>query len=128
AKTTKNTRGKLAAVTVRRMPAKALLTEPATLLAVWYQAKAEATDFSPPCSAINAFAEGSRNDMDKPCAVRMAKSSHGAAAKPKNSETKLRRLMAATKVRFRPKRSAAQPRSGFKATATALLRATRMPT
>src|SRR2546422_5183114 len=72
------------------MPAKALLTEPATLLAVWYQAKAEATDFSPPCSAINAFAEGSRNDMDKPCAVRMAKSSHGAAAKPKKDRKSTR--------------------------------------
>src|SRR5207245_1566572 len=105
------------------MPAKALLTEPATVRAVWYQAKAEATDFSPPCSAIKAFAEGSRSDMDRPCALRIAKSSHGTLAKPNNSETKLRRLMAATKVRFRPKRSAAQPRSGFKATATALLRA-----
>src|SRR2546425_1245528 len=70
------------------MPAKALLTEPATVLAVWYQAKAEATDFSPPCSAIKAFAEGSRNDMDKPCALRIAKSSHGTLAKPNNSGTK----------------------------------------
>ena len=48
------------------MPARALLTEPATARAVWYQAKAEATDFSPPCSAMSAFAEGSRNDMDNP--------------------------------------------------------------
>src|SRR5437870_4772735 len=80
------------------MPAKALLTEPATVLAVWYQAKAEATDFSPPCSAIKAFAEGSRSDMDRPCALRIAKSSHGTLAKPKNSDTKLRRLIAGDSV------------------------------
>src|SRR5207245_4958148 len=106
------------------MPAKAMLTEPATVLAVWYQAKAEATGFSPPCSAIKAFTEGSRRDMDRPCALRIVKSSHGALANPKSSETRLRRLIAATKVRFRPKRSAIQPSNGLNATATALLRAT----
>ena len=110
------------------MPAKAVLTEPATVLAVWYHAKAEATDFSPPCSAIKAVTEGSRRDMDKPCALRIAKSSHGALANPNNSETRLRRLIAATKVRFRPKRSATHPSNGFNATATALLIATSMPT
>src|SRR5438309_9555123 len=79
------------------MPARALLIEPATVLAVWYQANADATDFSPPCSAIRALTEGSRRDMDNPCALRMAKSSHGALAKPKRSETRLRKLIAATK-------------------------------
>src|SRR5947207_2155290 len=50
----------------------------------------------------------------------MAKSSHGSVAKPRRSETKLRKLMAAKYVRFKPKRSAAQPKSGFNDTATAL--------
>src|SRR5438034_9788567 len=108
------------------MPARALLIEPATVLAVWYQANADATDFSPPCSAIRALTEGSRRDMDNPCALRMAKSSHGALAKPRRSETRLRKLIAATKVRFRPKRSAPQPSNGFDSTATALFSPARL--
>src|SRR2546430_7272519 len=113
---------------VRRTPARALLNEPATVLAVWYQAKADATDFSPPCSASRAFADGSRSDLEIPCAPRIAKSSHGVMANPKASDTRLRALIATRYIRFRPNRSAAQPTRGLNPRATALLRAARTPT
>src|SRR6266480_611118 len=113
---------------VRRTPARALLNEPATVLAVWYQAKAHATDFSPPCSASRAFADGSRSDLEIPCAPRIAKSSHGVMANPKASDTRLRALIATRYIRFRPNRSAAQPTRGLNPRATALLRAARTPT
>src|SRR5436190_13807647 len=113
---------------VKRIPARALLREPATVVAVWYQAKADATDFSPPCSASRAFADGSRSDLEIPCAPRIAKSSHGVMANPKASDTRLRALIATRYIRFRPNRSAAQPTRGLNPRATALLRAARTPT
>src|SRR5213082_3292337 len=113
---------------VRRTPARALLNEPATVLAVWYQAKADATDFSPPCSASRAFADGSRSDLEIPCAPRIAKSSHGVMANPKASDTRLRALIATRYIRFRPNRSAAHPTRGLNPRATALLSAARTPT
>ena len=42
------------------MPAKARPIELAVFFAVWYQAKADATRFLPPMSAITALRAGSR--------------------------------------------------------------------
>src|SRR5207237_9505024 len=94
---------------VKRIPARALLSEPATVLAVWYQAKADATDFSPPCSASRAFADGSRSDLEIPCAPRIATGSHGVMANPKPSDTRLRALNAARYIHFSPNRAASPP-------------------
>src|SRR4030081_2520315 len=60
AKATTNVRSNVPAVQVSRTPAMLLPAAPAVVLAVWYQAKAEATAFLPPFSAISAFTDGSR--------------------------------------------------------------------
>src|SRR4030081_1270591 len=60
AKATTKVRSNVPAVQVSRTPAMLLPAAPAVVLAVWYQAKAEATAFLPPFSAISAFTDGSR--------------------------------------------------------------------
>src|SRR5437016_14659999 len=113
---------------VRRAPAGPSLNDRATVLAVWDQAEAEATGFSPPCSASRAFADGCRSDLEIPCAPRIAKSSHGVMANPKASDTRLRAPIATRYIRFRPNRSAAHPTRAVNPRATALLTAARRPT
>jgi hypothetical protein len=61
------------------MPARPLPTEPAKVFAVWYQANDLATAFLPPCSAMSACTEGSRNESDRPWPARTAYSCHGIA-------------------------------------------------
>lgn len=126
-KATANTQAKLDPVAVSATPANARPAAPATLLAVWYQAKDDATAFLPPTSAMRALIEGSRMAMDTPCRPRMAKRCQGLAAKTSSSDTTLRRTMAVTRMGLTPTRSATQPMAGFRAMATMRLNDARKP-
>src|SRR5918996_1236807 len=109
---------KLDAVKVNRRPAAPLPSEPATLLAVEYQAKAEAMDFLLPCSAISASTEGSRIDLDIPCTDLATYSRAGIPKNASISGTTIRSPTPAMKPCFSPTRSANHPESGFKARET----------
>ena len=109
------TNEKLDAVKVNRKPAAPLPSEPATLLAVEYQAKAEAMDFLPPCLAISASTEGSRTDLDMPCTDLATYSRTGILKNASMNGTTIRSPTPAMKPCFSPTRSANHPDSGFKA-------------